>query len=109
MHTNNEWTELCDKIKQQFNLNAGINGVLFLIGIREMQFPLNNFNQAERLDLINLGCCTLLGAKGYCTKEGEDGAGWPIWEKTDKLSTISEEQKEEILKNEAINYFKDIL
>lgn len=103
----NEWDDLCRKISGIFGVEASLNGILFLVGIREKGLILSRFSKEEKLDLINLGCCRLLSIRNYCSCQGEDPDGWPIWEKNPDLKPLTEEMKIQVLKESAVIYFKE--
>ena len=60
-------------------------------------------DKEEKLDLINLGVLIVLEKLGYFQKIVSD-SNWPAFEPTDKRS---EENKELIIKQGIVEYFKD--
>lgn len=77
--SNSDWGQLLLKLGDQFGMDLDLNGVLFLIGIREMGFSLEQFSREEKLNLIRLGSCTILSREGLLIKHGADRDGWPIF------------------------------
>lgn len=102
-----EWEGLCRKISDMFGVEANLNGILFLVGVREKGLVLKHFSKEEKLDLINLGCCRLLSIQNYCFYHGADETGWPVWEKNPELKPLTEEIKIQVLKESAVVYFKE--
>lgn len=108
MAIDKKWETLCDRIKTEFNIDADLNGVLFLIGIREMGWMPRKFTKEEKQDLIDLGTFSLFEKKGYCTRSGKDREGWPMWEIQTEINSLPAEEKMELLKTTAIEYMDDI-
>ncbi|MDP4185690.1 MAG: hypothetical protein Q8862_11095 [Bacteroidota bacterium] len=108
MQQNNSWENLCSKLSEDFGVETNLNGVLFLIGVRERGYLLRPFTKEEKIDLINLGCCKLFSYNNLCQYKGDDKQGWPVWIKQPALDSFSEEEKVSILKEAAFNYFNEI-
>ncbi len=102
------WMELCDRLNKMFGIKADLNGVLYLIGIREKGLTFRNFTKEEKFSLINLGSCTLYKEMGLTEITGYDNEGWPIFRQKSILPEISEERKEKVLEDCALIYFRRI-
>jgi len=102
------WQELCDLLGKQFNLDVDLNGVLFLVGVRERGLTLQPFTKEEKLNLINLGSCTLYLEMGLLEKTGTDAEGWPIFKQKSLAPNIPEERKYKILQECSVKYFKKV-
>jgi hypothetical protein len=102
------WTELCELLGKQFDLEVDLNGVLFLVGIRERGLTLQPFSKEEKLNLINLGSCTLYLEMGLLEKIGIDAEGWPIFRQKSLAPVIPEERKYKILQDCAVKYFQKV-
>lgn len=95
-------------LSKQFNLDVDLNGVLFLVGVRERGLTLQPFTKEEKLNLINLGSCTLYLEMGLLDKTGTDPEGWPIFKQKALAPVIPEERKHKILQDCAIKYFNKV-
>ena len=62
------WNELCEQLGNQFNIDVDLNGVLFLVGIRERGLTFQPFTKEEKLSLINLGQLHPLSGDGIDRK-----------------------------------------
>ena len=102
------WTELCEKLGGLFGIDVDLNGVLFLVGIRERGLSFEQFSKEEKLNLINLGSCTLYLEMGLLEKVGADNEGWPIFRQKALAHVIPEELKLKTLQDCAIRYFQKV-
>jgi len=106
--TFSNWTELCDHLGKQFDIDIDLNGVLFLVGIRERGLTFQHFLKEEKLSLINLGSCTLYLEMGLTERSGTDEEGWPIFKQKALSPVIPEELKHKVLQDCALRYFKRV-
>lgn len=102
------WPELCEALSKQFNLDVDLNGVLFLVGVRERGLTLQPFTKEEKLNLINLGSCILYLEMGLLDKTGIDPEGWPVFKQKALALSIPEERKHKILQECALKYFTSL-
>ena len=49
MKTIDSWLELCEYLSTTFGIDVDLNGVLFLVGIRERGLTLGKFTKEEKL------------------------------------------------------------
>ena len=108
MNSPENWKDLCEHLKEMFGIDVDLNGVLFLVGIRERGLTLQKFTKEEKLNLINLGSCTLYKEMGLLELRGEDNEGWPIFQQKALAPVIAEELKLKTLQDCAIRYFKKV-
>lgn len=102
------WNELCDHLGKQFGIEIDLNGVLFLIGIRERGLTFQPFSKEGKMSLIHLGSCTLYQEMGLIQKTGIDKDGWPLFTQKTLAPVIPEERKHKVLQDCALRYFKKI-
>ncbi|MCE1200007.1 MAG: hypothetical protein LWW85_13640 [Marinilabiliales bacterium] len=106
--TFSDWHSLCEHLGAQFNIEPDLNGVLFLVGIRERGLTFQPFSKEEKMSLIHLGSCTLYLEMGLLERSGTDEEGWPIFTQRSLAPTIPEERKHKILQECALRYFSRI-
>ena len=106
--TFSNWKELCDHLGRQFDIDIDLNGVLFLVGIRERGLTFQPFSKEEKMNLIHLGSCTLYAEMGLTENKGVDEDGWPIFVQKTLAPVIPEERKHKVLQDCAIRYFEKI-
>jgi len=102
------WKDLCDKLGVLLGIDVDLNGVLFLVGIRERGLTFQKFSKEEKLNLINLGCCTLYQEMGLVTSYGIDEDGWPLFHQNSLAPVIPEELKLKTLQDCAVRYFQKV-
>ena len=103
------WIELCGRLDEMFGIKVDLNGVLFLVGIRERGLNFQPFTKEEKLNLINLGSCTLYKEMGLTEINGYDAEGWPLFRQKTISPEIPEERKQKTLQDCAIRYFAKVL
>jgi hypothetical protein len=103
------WIELCDRLSEMFGISVDLNGVLFLVGMRERGLNFQQFTKEEKLNLINLGSCTLYKEMGLTEITGYDAEGWPIFRQRAFSPEIPEGRKQKTLQDCALLYFRKVL
>jgi hypothetical protein len=103
-----EWTELVKRIENDFGVEADLQGIVYLIGVQELGMGPKNFSKSEKQDLMHIATCRLLSYYGYYLLAGHDQDGWPHWELTEKLPSLTLKEQDILLKRAAIEYFKEI-
>jgi hypothetical protein len=89
------WERVLDHLEKAVGKRpGGINSVLFLIGVRE-------------LDLIHSAIWKVMSLSGYYTLEGLDEDGWPHWKLVKKLPHVDMLDQEKLLKMHIIEYFEN--
>lgn len=73
------WYKVIFGLKKQFGKKPDMNGILFLIGIRELGQN-REFTKAEKMDLFHIATCKLLSYEGYFKYEYTDEEGWPHYD-----------------------------
>ena len=102
------WKDLCEKLSELFGIEVDLNGVLFLVGMRERGLTFQRFSKEEKLNLINLGSCTLYQEMGMVSSYGKDEDGWPLFHQNSMAPVIPEELKLKTLQDCAIRYFQKV-
>jgi len=108
MKTPENWNDLCKTLNELFGIEVDINGVLFLVGIRERGLSFQQFTKEEKINLINLGSCVLYQEMGLVTRSGTDPDGWPLFHQNALAPVITEERKLKTLQDCAIRYFQKV-
>jgi hypothetical protein len=108
MKVPDNWNDLCEHLSAMFGIDVDLNGVLFLVGIRERGLTFQKYSKEEKLNLINLGSCTLYLEMGLIELTGEDPQGWPVFKQKALAPVIAEELKLKTLQDCAIKYFKKV-
>lgn len=108
MKAPDNWKDLCDRLSDMFGTDIDLNGVLFLVGIRERGLTFQHFTREEKINLMNLGSCILYNEMGLVDISGQDADGWPVFHQKALARSIPEELKQKTLQDCAIRYFKKV-
>ena len=54
-----------------------LDGILFAIGLQELQMPHQRLRKDHKVDVFHIGICRLLEPYGYYKFVGRDEEGWP--------------------------------
>lgn len=104
---NIQWQEVLEVISGNFGDVDDVKDVVFLIGVQELGQGFRTFSKDEKIDLMHIGLCTILSRYGYYSFEGRDSDGWPHWKAEKTLPALSEKEREWLLKEAVITYFKE--
>jgi len=107
--TEDNWQELRQKLFPLVGRKPDLNGVLFLIGIQELGQGPREFTKEEKQDLMHIATCKLLAQIGYFELESLDNEGWPHWKAVASVPYQPLRDQEQLLKEQAVEYFKDIV
>ena len=102
------WKDLCERLDDMFGIDVDLNGILFLVGIRERGLTFGQFTKEEKVNLINLGSCTLYREMGLVEQIGVDKEGWPVFRQKALAPMIAEELKLKTLQDCALKYFAKV-
>ncbi|MEY2830724.1 MAG: hypothetical protein RIQ33_2582 [Bacteroidota bacterium] len=103
-----EWGKLTEKLRSQFGKKPDLDGLLFLIGIRELGAAPRIFTKEEKQDLMHIATCKLLSRHGFYELEFADQQGWPHWKAVKELPALNIIEQETLLKENIIEYFNDL-
>ena len=81
-----------------------LKGVLYLIGLQELNMPEKNFSKEEKVDVLHVATCKILSSFGYYRFNGVDEDGWPHYEEVEALKNLSERDQEKLIKEGIIKY-----
>ncbi len=104
--TKMKWYKIVFQLKKQFGKKPDMNGILFLIGMREIG-QVKNFSKEEKMDLFHIATCKLLSYEGYYRLAGVDEDGWPHYELINKPAFTDLLNQELLLRKLVVNYFDE--
>jgi len=102
---NNKWDALLLKLQKDIAEDIDLKGVLFLIGVQELQKGIVSFTKEEKQDILHLAVCKLLTPYGYFKFEKVDEDGWPHWIELKAIKNLSGKQQDLLIKEAIIAYF----
>ena len=102
-----DWENLVKEISLRFDVEADLQGILFLIGVQELGQGKRHFTKDEKQDLFHIATCRLLSIYGFYELAGTDESGWPHWQLVKKLPPLSLKEQDLLLKQAILDYFKE--
>jgi len=102
---NKKWEKLLIKLQSEITADLDLKGVLFLIGVQELQQGIKEFNKEEKQDLLHLAICKVLSPYGYFKFEKLDNDGWPHFTELKPIKNLTEKQQDLLIKQAIITYF----
>ena len=98
------WQELVLRMESQFGEEVSLKGILYLIGIQELNFGIKQYSREEKLDVLHVATCKLLSPYGYYRFDRIDKDGWPHYVELKALKNLSEKEQEVLIKTAIIKY-----
>ena len=98
------WEELIRRLEKQFDDEMSMKGILYLIGVKELNFGIKRFSREEKIDVLHVATCKLLSGFGYYKFEGVDKDGWPHYKEIKPLQNLSDQEQKNLIKEAIINY-----
>ena len=100
------WQKVESLVVERFGEKLDMQTILFIIGLQELGKGAGNFKKEEKLDIIHIGVCTVLGQYGYYKFIGKDDEGWPHFKNIKKLPPeVQGESQQILLKRAIVDYF----
>lgn len=99
-----DWEALIRRLEKQFDDEMTLKGVLYLIGIQELNFGIKRFSREEKLNVLHVATCKLLSGFGYYKFVSVDKDGWPHYKEVKAIKTLNEKEQEYLIKKAIINY-----
>ena len=98
------WDLLIARLEKQFDYDITLKGVLYLIGLQELNMPEKSFSKEEKVDVLHIATCKILSSFGYYRFNGVDEEGWPHYEEVKAIKNLSEIDQEKLIKEGIIKY-----
>ncbi len=100
-----QWDALLLKLQNEVDEDIDLKGILFLIGVQELQKGIKNFSKEEKQDLLHVATCRLLSSYGYFKFNKIDEDGWPHWTELKPIKNLTGKQQDLLIKEAIISYF----
>ncbi len=101
-----KWYRIVFDLKKLFGKKPDMNGILFLIGMRELG-QIREFAKHEKMDLMHIATCKLLSYEGYYALEKTDEDGWPHYTLVQKPPFTDLLSQENRLKSFIVKYYEE--
>ena len=99
-----KWSDLVSTLEKKFNDRISLKGILYLIGIQELNMGPKTFDRGEKADVLHVAVCKVLAPLGYYKFDRIDEEGWPHWTEIKALKSLDEKKQERLMKKAIINY-----
>jgi hypothetical protein len=99
-----KWGDLISKLEKQFDDEMSLKGILYLIGVQELNFGIKRFEREEKINVLHVATCKLLSGYGYYKFDSIDNDGWPHYTELKALQNLSEKNQENLIKEAIISY-----
>jgi len=99
-----KWEKLIDKLEKKFEDEISLKGILYLIGMQELNFGVKKFEREEKINVLHVATCKLLSDYGYYTFDGIDEDGWPHYKELKALQNLSAKEQQDLIKEAIIKY-----
>lgn len=83
-----------------------MNGILFLVGVRELG-QVREFGKQEKMDLMHIATCKLLSYEGYYSFSHTDAEGWPHYTLVSQPPYTDLLGQENRLRSLLVKYFEE--
>tara|TARA_B100001758_G_C18372620_1_gene592323 strand:+ start:394 stop:717 length:324 start_codon:yes stop_codon:yes gene_type:complete len=99
-----KWDDLIDKLEGQFGEEMTLKGVLYLIGVQELNFGIKQYDREEKINVLHVGTCKVLSSFGYYKFDSIDNDGWPHYIELKPLMSLSAKNQENLIKEAILKY-----
>ena len=98
---NKKWDTLVLKLEKKFDDEMSLKGILYLIGVQELNMGIKRFGREEKLDILHVAVCKILTPFGFYKFDRVDKDGWPHWTELKALKNL-DDARQGLLMKEAI-------
>ena len=99
-----KWRGLIRKLEKQFNDEVSLKGILYLIGVQELNLSSVEFSREEKINVLHVATCKILSKYGYYKFDRIDEDGWPHYTELKALKNLSEKDQQDLMKQAIITY-----
>ena len=101
---NKKWDALVLKLEKKFDDEMTLKGILYLIGVQELNMGIKRFGREEKLDILHVAVCKILTPFKFYKFDRIDEEGWPHWIELKALKNLDENQQGLLMKKGIIKY-----
>ena len=99
-----KWSQLLEKLENQFGQEMTLKGVLYLIGVQELNLGIKQYEREEKVNVLHVAICKILTPFGFYKFDRIDEDGWPHYIELKAIKNLSENQQELLMKEAVIKY-----
>ena len=97
-----KWNRLLEKIEAQFDQEITLKGVLYLIGVQELNLGIKQYEREEKVNVLHVAICKILTPFGFYKFDRIDEDGWPHYIELKAIKNLSDSQQEVLMKEAVI-------
>ena len=98
------WEKLVTRLEDEFNQEITLKGLLYLIGIQELNFGVKKFDRHEKINVIHVAVCKILTPFGFYKFHKIDEDGWPHYIELKAIKNLTEKEQENLMKKAVLKY-----
>ena len=99
-----KWSQLLEKLENQFDQEMTLKGVLYLIGVQELNLGIKQYEREEKVNVLHVAICKILTPFGFYKFDRIDEDGWPHYIELKAIKNLSESQQELLMKEAVLKY-----
>ena len=99
-----KWSRLLEKLENQFDQEMTLKGVLYLIGVQELNLGIKQYEREEKVNVLHVAICKILTPFGFYKFDRIDEDGWPHYIELKAIKNLSEIQQELLMKKAVLKY-----
>ena len=99
-----KWSGLLEKLETQFDQEMTLKGILYLIGVQELNLGIKQYEREEKANVLHVAICKILTPFGFYKFDRIDEDGWPHYIELKAVKNLSESQQELLMKEAIITY-----
>jgi hypothetical protein len=90
-----EWGRLLERLENQFDQEMTLKGILYLIGVQELNLGIKQYEREEKLNVLHVG---------FYKFDNLDKDGWPHYIELKAIKNLSENEQELLMKKAVLKY-----
>ena len=98
------WDNLILDLEAKFDDEMSLKGILYLIGVQELNMGVKRFSREEKIDVLHVAVCKILTPFGFYKFDKVDEDGWPHWIELKPLKSLDKKEQEMLMKKGVLNY-----
>ena len=102
-----KWGQVIKTVYKNFGDEINLKGILYLIGVQELNLGVKSFPREEKVNVIHVAVCKILAPYGYYAFDKIDEDGWPHYKQLKPFSSLLEVDQEKLMKRAIITYFSE--
>ena len=99
-----KWSGLLEKLENQFDQEMTLKGILYLIGVQELNLGIKQYEREEKVNVLHVAICKILTPFGFYKFDRIDEDGWPHYIELKAIKNLSERQQELLMKEAVLKY-----